>query len=366
MNIAYDYQIFSWQKYGGISRYIYELASHVSISNINHVNIVSPLFVNEYLNSNITDLNIKGYMVPKIEKTGRIISLVNNLLTKPILAKIKPDIVHETYYKRNRLAPTQSKVVLTVHDMIHERFSDEFPKNDETIQNKVAAVIRADHVICVSENTRRDLINIHGVDPLKTSVIYHGFSLTQVNGDAISELNRPYLLYVGNRGGYKNFIALLQAFASSPSLHKNYILVAFGGGKWRNSELKEIQKLGLDMSCLKNIDGDDKKLATLYKNASLFIYPSLYEGFGIPPLEAMSYGCPVVSSNSSSLPEVVGDAAVMFDPHSSEDLLFTIEQVLSSTTFRMSLIENGYKRIEKFSWAKCAEKTLCVYKDLIQ
>lgn len=365
MKIAYDHQIFSWQKYGGISRYIFELGNNLAQHTSSEIRIISPVHVNEYLKEASARLRISGSMVPKIRRTGQIITRVNQLLSKPLLAHFNPDIVHETYYARNRNSPRRAKIVLTVYDMIHERFPCSIPARDKTAANKSAAVARADHIICISENTRRDLIDILDVNPDKISVVYLGFSLALPSKVLPAISDRPYLLYVGQRDGYKNFDTLLQAYASSPELMFNYDLMVFGGGIWQEKELKRARNLGINISSLKNLQGDDNVLASLYSSAELFIYPSRYEGFGIPPLEAMSFGCPVVSSNASSLPEVVGDAATLFDPKSPSSLLNAINKTLNDLVFRQALIEKGHMRIKNFSWKRCAEQTFDIYKKVL-
>jgi glycosyltransferase involved in cell wall biosynthesis len=249
--------------------------------------------------------------------------------------------------------------------MIHERFPERFPKNDMTSQMKAESVARADHVICISESTQRDLIEILGVEPTKTSVVHLGFALTQQRPFESTSYDRPYLLYVGQRSGYKNFESLLIAYSSSHELMSNYDLLVFGGGNWTDSELGRASCLGIDVSRLRNIQGNDCALANLYQNASLLIYPSIYEGFGIPPLEAMSFGCPVVSSNTSSIPEVVGEAAELFDPYSPSAMLIAIERVLGSSRHRQALVDRGYTRIKKFSWDRCAEQTAEIYRSIV-
>lgn len=365
MKIAYDHQIFGWQKYGGISRYFFELADNIAQCALHEVSIISPLHVNVYIRSASPRLQVRGCMVPQVRKTGRLYRAVNQYLAAPMLARFAPDIVHETYYASTRRAPRRAKVVLTVFDMIHERFPESFRARDTTAAEKAAAVARADHVICISENTRRDLIEILNVDPAKTSVAYLGFSLTQSPTSTPVVEERPYLLYVGSRGGYKNFNALLQAYAMHTDLQASCDLLAFGGGAWQQAELERARVLGIDARRLRHMQGDDSLLAALYRGASLFVYPSLYEGFGIPPLEAMSFGCPVVSSNASSLPEVVGDAAELFDPGSPPGLLAAIERVLSDSAYRETLVERGYARTRLFSWKRCAEQTLGVYEKVL-
>jgi glycosyltransferase involved in cell wall biosynthesis len=177
-------------------------------------------------------------------------------------------------------------------------------------------------------------------------------------------LSRPYLLYVGQRSGYKNFDQLLAAYAASPALHKNYDLIAFGGGVWTAAERKSIEELFL-YGKVKQLQGGDGTLADLYANAAVFVYPSLYEGFGIPPLEAMSFGCPVACSQTSSIPEIVGDASIFFDPNSSESISRALETIVTDQVLARDLVARGRIQIQLFSWDRCAQETLEVYRGLM-
>jgi len=365
MKIAYDHQIFGWQKYGGVSRYFFELANNIALDKSDQVAIVSPLYVSSYLAAASSELQVMGREVPAIRRTGRVYRAINQLIAPSLMRRFHPDVVHETYYSERRTAPKSSKVVLTVFDMIHERFPAYFSRLDPLRREKVAAVARADHVICISEHTRQDLIQLLAVDPAKTSVVHLGFSLTEGEDGSCKHFHRPYLLYVGGRGGYKNFDALLRAYAQRPSLVGEFDLVAFGGGGFSAAERAVMQSLGLKGDQVRQMGGGDSALAALYQGAALFVYPSLYEGFGIPPLEAMSFGCPVVCSNRSSVPEVVGDAAFFFDPESTDAIGQAIESVLNDAALRQTLISRGRERIKLFSWKRCAEQTLDVYRRVL-
>jgi glycosyltransferase involved in cell wall biosynthesis len=365
MRIVYDNQIFESQEYGGASRYYFEIADNIASSNAAEVAIISPLYVNSYLAAASRNLQVRGRKVPIMRRTGRIYRAFNQLLAPSMMKSFQPDLVHETNYSAKRLAPVGSKVVLTVYDMIHERFPECFPAGNLTSKNKAIAVERADHIICISEQTRKDLIDLLGVDPAKTSVIHLGFSLTKPLVEKEREGGRPYLLYVGTRGGYKNFEALLRAYAANPALQQEYDLVAFGGGRLSDDERALMGELGIHVDRVKQFGGDDAVLAGLYRKAALFVYPSRYEGFGIPPLEAMSFDCPVVCSNTSSIPEVVGDAAELFDPNSSDSTGRAIEHVLNDMVLRQDLVARGRERIKQFSWKRCAEQTLDVYRRLL-
>ncbi len=234
---------------------------------------------------------------------------------------------------------------------------------------KQVALRNADHVICISENTRRDLIELFQVPEHRTSVVYLGHSLigkTAVDDKFHLPGNKPYLLYVGNRDGYKNFANLIRAYSQSPELEKSFAMVFFGGGGFTDEEQRSMRSLGISTEDVHHVEGNDQVLANLYSGAVAFIYPSLYEGFGIPPLEAMALGCPVICSGTSSLPEVVGDAAELFNPHDPNDICEAIERVVSSQQRSSILIARGYQRVKQFSWEKCALETLNQYKRLAE
>ena len=227
--------------------------------------------------------------------------------------------------------------------------------------------IRDSHIICISEQTQQDLIELLGVNPTKTTVVHLGFSLISESmpSKKIYKPVRRFLLYVGTRGGYKNFEGLLRAFALSPMLKNDFDLICFGGGAFTIKEISLFEQLGISSSIVRQVSGDDSTLASYYKSASAFIYPSLYEGFGIPPLEAMSFNCPVICSNISSIPEVVGNAGLMFNPSNVESIKLAIEKVVSDSALQGSLIARGQERLKMFSWQQCAQETLAVYRKVL-
>ena len=367
MKILFDYQIFRAQKYGGISRYFYEIAKHLSVEKWCDVEIFAPLHVNQYLllPSNI---RVRGRKFINPPYSGFVIRNINSLLTRFFVKPRKDiDIFHETYYSIADNCPPSAKRVITVYDMIHEKFANYFPSYDPTRKNKACAVNRADHVICISENTRQDVVTLLGVPIEKTSVVYLGYPLLN-HGESINlkKNKKPFILYVGIRDGYKNYDLLLRAFASSTVLRKEFSIVCFGGGNASSAEIKLMNELNLPSDCVIYMGGDDSVLAGLYASAEIFVYPSLYEGFGIPPLEAMSLGCPVVCANTSSIPEVVGNAALLFDPKNESALRNAIEKVVSSSKYIDELKAKGYERIKYFSWEKCTQDTLNVYKKVLE
>jgi len=364
MKIVYDHQIFAIQEYGGISRYFYELASRMAGYEGCEVCVHAPLYVNRYIRNN--DLfKVMGVYVPRIPRTGRALLRMNDLCGRLFPPKEMPDIVHETYHSHYVAAPAKYGTVITVYDMIHEKYKDLAPASESTSRNKASAVKRADRIICISENTKKDLIHYFNVNPDKISVIYLGYSMSRtLSPQKLNIGDAPYILYVGQRYAYKNFHRLLEAYSSSTRLMKTFKLVCFGSVGFSRDELSLMGKLNLNPENIVHLSGSDDVLSVLYSNAAVFVFPSLCEGFGIPLLESMSFRCPVVCSNTSSLPEVAGDAAEYFDPFNIEDMARAIDTVVFSTDRRKALIERGLQRINLFSWEKCAEKTLEVYRSL--
>jgi glycosyltransferase involved in cell wall biosynthesis len=336
------------------------------------------MHINAYL-ENLPRNIISGFRAPVPDRLRKIYGAnylqlmvrgLGLLMGDVVIRASKADIVHETYFFPYRLGGRRARRVLTIYDMIHEKFASNFKLSEKTPQFKVLAAKRADHVICISEATRRDAIDILGLNPDKTSVIYLGYDLMQAEREDVEQINisanDDFLLYVGNRGGYKNFPGLLEAYGTSPQLKAQFKLVCFGGGAFSRQELLAMQKFGLKDGQVMQLAGSDQLLARLYRRASAFVYPSLYEGFGIPPLEAMSHDCAVVCSNTSSIPEVVGDAGEYFDPESIESLREAIERVVTTQDRRELLIERGRARLNCFSWDRCAAETLNVYKRLTE
>jgi glycosyltransferase involved in cell wall biosynthesis len=226
---------------------------------------------------------------------------------------------------------------------------------------------RADRVICISENTRNDLIRLFDADERKVEVVHLAFDrFAPADTPApLPELDRPFLLYVGHRGGYKNFANFLRAVMASGHLAKDVDIVAFGGPPFAPGEKLFISSLGFRPDQVRYLRGGDDLLAALYTRARALVYPSRYEGFGIPPLEAMSYECPVICSNTSSLPEVVGTAGEYFSPLDVDDMRQAIERVVYSEVRTAELRVAGLKRSAQFSWTRCAEQTLAVYKSVV-
>jgi len=364
MNIVFDHQIFALQNVGGISRYFVEIAKRLPgrSSNI-ATTVLAPVHINSYL----AESNVHTIGKKIIEFSGKhhLLPHINRAASKLYLNKARTDIFHETYYT-DYLQTVRSPRLLTVFDMIHEKFPESFKGPDLAIPKKKSiAVSRADHIIAISNATKNDLITYLDVSEEKISVIPLASSIiSSATHEKQSITTRPYLLYVGLRQGVKNHISLLKAYSLSKTLRDNIDLLCVGGGPFTRSELQTINNENLQGKVHQQ-QADDKNLSSLYANAVLFVYPSLYEGFGLPLLEAMRCGCPVVCSNTSSMPEIAGEAAVYFNPYNEEEIRTKIEEVVFSDDSLERLRRLGYKRHKQFTWESCVEQTAKLYGSML-
>lgn len=278
------------------------------------------------------------------------------------------------------LPPTRqgTRTLLTVHDLSFIRDPDSATPALRAYLERVVprSVARADHILADSAATRQDLITLYDVPGEKVSVLYSGVSAAfrPVRDAArLAEvcarygLRRPYILSLGTLQPRKNYIRLMRAFARarrSPAL-RDYQLVIAGGKGWLYAAIfAEVERLGLRDSVLFPGFVADADLPALYSAAALFVYPSLYEGFGLPVLEAMACGTPTVVSNASSLPEVAGDAALLVDPYDEAALAQALEQALSDEGLRARLVARGLEQARRFTWAAAAGQLLRLYQEL--
>ncbi|MBP9987176.1 MAG: glycosyltransferase family 4 protein [Bacteroidales bacterium] len=365
MRVCYTYHCLM-QKFGGISRYFYEIFKRVSAT---EEAVMAPRFnQNEYFKAVLAD---RHDLCPGKKFPGKY--HLRNFLEEMALRKQlrsggsasrqsgshPVDIIHHTgefplVFLHCRKVP----VVVTIHDMIPEEYHDR-----RRVWQRRMCVKKADHIICVSEYTRQSMLEWYPeVDPQKTSVIYHGYSFPGFPKERI--IADDYLLFVGNRGGYKNFNLMLEAVAEI--LKERSLKLVCAGNPFTAAEKQLIEGLDLRQNVIEFGFADDEELSSLYQYASLFIFPSKLEGFGIPILEAMSHDCPICLSNASCFPEIAQDAADYFDPDSPESVAASVRKVLDDAEYRKSLVENGRARVKEFSWDKAAAETLEVYKKVLE
>lgn len=252
-------------------------------------------------------------------------------------------------------------IVMTIHDLIPDMDS----RNKKIRRNRARALRYADRVISVSRNTKNDLVRLYDVDPDKISVIYHGadeiYDTRQHRGPFAGI---RYLLYVGGRRGYKNFDFFSKAIVPLLRRSEDFHLVCTGS-VLSESELALFRASGVEKR-IHSLYVAPEDMQALYSEAFAFIYPSRYEGFGIPILDAFKAGCPVILSRCSCFPEVGGDAALYFDVTSGDDLRNQIYRLINEGGLREKMVNRGRNRVQDFTWLRCAEETARVYREVVQ
>lgn len=273
-----------------------------------------------------------------------------------------------------------TKQVVTFHDLVFKTYPDSFKNSKGIYLNTVVprTLSVADKIIAVSRSTKNDLIEEYGVEEERIAVIYNGVDDNYCVLDEAEDLEETkaeyelpdrFILYLGTLEPRKNLKRLIKAYSiirDKASIPDEVKLVLAGGKGWLYDDIFElVEKKGLEDQVIFPGYIAGEHLVELYNLAELFAYPSLYEGFGLPSLEAMACGTPVVTSNVSSLPEVVGDAAITIDPYDVDELAEQMANVVTSRDLSQNLIEKGKERVDKFSWRKTAEETLKVYKSMV-
>jgi len=364
MKVAFDHQVWSLQKHGGVSRYFAELIGNFSRRGDVETVVIAPFYFNEYLLRPEVRKHVRGRYFPLRFRGGpRVLDALNATLLPVYWLRSRVEIIHETYYSKQARGRCRFRV-LTIYDMIHELFPQNYSNSAEVSAAKRVAAGRADHIICISENTRQDVMRLFGIESKRCSVIYLGCSLDdRIAPTKPATVISPCILYVGHRAGHKNFRIVLEAFARSSSLRNRFKLVAFGGTSFSAEELSDIESQALHGRVFQ-VAGDDSLLRAYYRAASVFVYPSRYEGFGIPPLEAMANGCPVACSNAGSISEILGDAGAYFDPDDSAQLGAQLQRLTEDSDFADQMRARGLARVKRYSWEKCAEETLLTYRAL--
>lgn len=373
MKILFDHQIFSYQKYGGISRYYFELMNQFQKSELVTFDLALKYSENVYLEKlaalNVIDLFRSLSISTKLRFLARY--AFNRRISNRHLKQNNFDLFHPTFFDPSFFTALNKRpYVVTLMDMTPELFPQLFPRfgfygrfvTSRWIEGKRRIAENAVRIIAISNHTKNDVIHFYNIDPSKIDVIYLASSLNlKTDIESVKSLSDPpFLLYVGSRFGYKNFDGFANAVMPLLQRDRDLRVTCVGGGPFVLEEQSLLEDLGVRDRFIQS-DASDDQLVLLYKAACAFVFPSRYEGFGIPIVEAFSCGCPCAISRSSCFPEIAGDAAAYFDPDDVESMTETLRQVVYDEGLRRKLIANGFERAKLFSWEKTATQTLAVY-----
>jgi len=364
-------------QFTGIGRYTYELIQNLlAIDTKNHyvlffnepqyAEFQPPLLKNGRQATNVEKILVNAHHYSRQEQTKFL----------KILNAANLDLTHFTHFNAPLLYSKPS--IVTIHDLTLHFYPGK--KMTSPLHRLAYGLIirnivwRAKKVITVSKNTQKDLEQVLHTDARKVAVIYEGvhedFQMCKTPGlkKQVAEkygIDVPFLLYTGVWRDHKNVLGLIKAFYLLKSLYTKPLKLVITGKKdptYAPAVLNLIEELGLETEILLPGLVDENELIYLMSNAEVFVFPSFYEGFGLPPLEAMKCGTPVAASNASCIPEICGEEnAVFFNPHRPENMAKQIIKILEDEKLRNELIKNGLQHVEKFSWRKMAEETLQVY-----
>ena len=369
LKVLYDSHIFCTQNYGGISKYYLEIFNNASFD-------YSVPYEKHFL-LNKTFLDIHGLnesclnRIPKMHgllyKLG-IIAELNQYKISREVKRSNPTIYHAT--SKMYQVPESVKKVVTIHDFIFEECSDMYQTKalkrivDIMTQEKEKQLFNSDKIIAISQNTKQDILKYYpSISADKIDVIYHG----GIDNLECESMNLPenFILFVGTRSTYKNFKILVEAFEEICKKNNDITLVCVGGGMFNEKEIDELKQRNIYKRVYQYLHVNNKKLNFIYQKAKMFVFPSLYEGFGIPILESFASKCPTIVSNASCFPEIAQDAALYFDPFDKDSLVDKITIVLHDIDVRNKYINLGEKRSQDFSWKKTMTKHLDVYNSMI-
>jgi len=319
--------------------------------------------------------------VKKVLADIRWYGLAEQLFLPFYIWRERLDLMHFPHFNVPVFCPV--KFVVTIHDLILTKFPTQRATTLAPLVYKIKnffyrivirrAVRRARRVLAVSAYTKAEIVRQFKIEPEKVIVTYEG--VAKVFQDKISsgqaenilkkyQITKPFLLYVGNAYPHKNLESLIRAFLILYGEIKDLQLVLVGKEDYFYRRLKELAG-GFKQAVIFPGYVPDNDLRSLYALGSAYIFPSLYEGFGLPALEAMALGLPVVSSDKTCLPEIFGQAAVYFNPENEKEMKEKIKQVISDQALRLKLKNRGEEQIKKYSWSECARQTLAVYKNIL-
>jgi glycosyltransferase involved in cell wall biosynthesis len=361
VRLALDEQIFAIQRYGGISRLFYEKASSFVRDSSLDVT-VEPLnapIVNEYV---LHDPDLSRHLGVR-RASGPYSALARYFTRRRHRSSV--DVVHNTFYLPRGLSEHASaRRVVTVYDMIPELLPQTRRRMD-FLTEKHAYVRRADHIVCISESTRRDLFRLYPDIHAPVTIAYPGVS-TAFHPDVarVEGLPEPYILHVGNRTSYKDGATLLRAFVALAARYPDHTLLLVGGGALTREE-RDLLASGGVLPRVVQRTLPDADVPAAYAQAAVTVFPSRYEGFGLPAVEAMASGSPLVLADTSSLPEVGGAAVRYFPPGDDRALAGVLSEVLADATAQAELRARGLVQARHFTWPGYARANLEAYRAVL-
>lgn len=358
LQVLIDTQIFSGQRYGGISRYFTELIRHLPEQG---VECIVPLRATD--NAYIRQLPTFAHLpvLRWVPDHRRFCSFINGRADRAAMRRNDIDLVHPTGTDPTMLRFARRPYVCTVHDLILERFPHTMGDADRVkrhIEQKQCVIAGAKRIIAISEHTRRDLLDFYDIDPASIDVIHHGVDVPPAPSAPPSWAPRRYFLFVGQRGGYKNFKLLARAFGRVAAAHADVWLVCTGS-PLTPAELKDVPPHVAGRIMARYVAPE--QLDGLYAGALALVAPSRYEGFGMPLLEAGAQRCAVALSNCSCFPEVAADAGIYFDAENSEQLEAILIRLITDEAFRAERAAAMFARASQFSWEQTAALTAQCY-----
>ena len=361
MKLLYDHLCFM-QKFGGVPKYFVELIKRMPAKDV----ILTVRFSNNEYLKELSEGRISSFLSNyRFRGKARLESEIGKLFSIPVILNKDFDIYHQTHYDPYafKYLPKKVKSVMTIHDMNFWAIPDYYAPNSRTMRNQINSAKKADHIITISNNSKNDICKYWNISEDKISVIYHGINNEQYDTMPAYTSSNPYILFVGSRNKYKNFEGILESYSRLKTKYPDLHLICAGDSS-SNLDLALLDRFRI-VDSVKFIQASNKQLISLYKGAKVFVFPSFYEGFGLPILESMAANCPIALSNTSCFPEIAQEAVAYFDPNDINDMTTVIENVICDEKYRSSLINKGARRVKDFSWNKSAEEHLKVYQTLL-
>lgn len=350
-NVVFSPHAYRMQSLGGVSRYVTELAGALRKVGV-YADVLAYLHSNSLARGAGRGVDVSALRPRKLRQALTL--SVDTLLEQMSPTRRRADVYHFSYYPRIRPTNVGGVTAVTVYDMIHERYPADFDKADHTSEWKRRLCSSADVIFAISEATKGDIVDVLGIPSERITVTRLGPSSLSVIPR--QEPGRPLLLFVGDRRRrYKNFAAALRGLAAVEG-STEVELHCVGGGALTGSETDQIHRLGLT-GRVHATEVTDEGLAALYSRAYALVVTSRCEGFGLPLVEAMQAGCPIVRSRAPGIDEVAGDAAITFDPDSVDELASALTAVVTDHRLRNELTARGRSRVAAFSWEQCALAT---------